>query len=148
MKADDDIVRFVNRSRDDYHLAILSILDERGSCPTTNLMFRAEMNDSQVKKVLDYLSKRKMVTRTALDIHDRSKMMYMHYSMTCKNVVSITEKGRLYLHMLRELHSQINWKLRVSEHQSLIMKPYKKKESKEDRIRRQREERGNNQWEE
>lgn len=144
MKSDDN-VRFVNRSRDDYHEILLRILDEKGPSPTTTLMFRAEMNDSQVKKILDYLFKKGMITRSALDERARSNM-YLHYSMTCKNVVAITEKGRLYLHMLRELHSQINWKLRVSEHQSLIMKPYKKKESKEERIRRQREERGKGQW--
>lgn len=108
-----DAVRFVNRSRDDYHQAILSILNERGPVPTTILMFRAEMNDSQVKGTLDYLLERKMIVKNALDNKTRSKMD-MYYSMSCRNIVSITDKGRKYLQMLSQLQSQINWKLRVS----------------------------------
>ena len=100
--------KFVNRSREDYHAIILRSLEDRGACPTTNLAYRVEMNDIQVQVTIDFLEDRGMVTRTLFDdiLHLRTDMQY---SQTSKYLISITDRGRMYLNMLDRLQAHIDW---------------------------------------
>lgn len=108
------LTRFHNRSTYEFHAAVLRALEEKGAAPVTVLAYRAEMNDSQVQEVIDFLEERGMVLKTALEKDDRIKLN-MPYSLSTKHLVSITKTGEKYLEMLNRLESQIDWTRRASE---------------------------------
>jgi predicted transcriptional regulator len=110
------LTRFVNRSTDDFHQAILKGLVDKGPCASTVLAYRAELNDKQIHGLIDFLAERKLITKTVMTPR---KIMQMkgrqQYSLSTKALISITDKGRKYLRMLEELNSIIDWNVIVEE---------------------------------
>lgn len=108
------IARFVNRSEDDFHHAILRALDEKGPAPTTVVAYRAEINDRQLQLIIVYLEERKLITRVPMTMKTRMKLPEK-YSLSTKNLISITEKGKKYLRMLEKLNTFIDWNLVIEK---------------------------------
>jgi|SRR5262245_8213430 len=109
MRLVEFVNQFKNRHKEEYHIALLSVLNE-GPVPPTILAYRAELNDTQAQETVEFLAECKLVTIQELTDKLRSKYN-LPWGYSSKNIITITEKGRKYLEMLSVLLKQIDWKV-------------------------------------
>lgn len=110
MKASATFVNnFHNRSREQIRQKVLTALIDRGPCPPSVLAYRAEMNDTQIQMAITFLLQHKMVIKLPLNERNRIKLD-LDFSLSTKDVIIITERGRAYLDMLVSMAKLIDWK--------------------------------------